>query len=299
MPDAEIPKFRVSNEGEPIPPVDPEDLKRVWKIKPGDKKAMLAERARDQNHSAISKRCWMIRVLTGRGFNKGQLLAPWQHGEELDDTVFRLAATFPIRPLRQHVYQLPGDSLSGFDPNAFVEKLGQETGISHTWEPVLAVLPEDGGCSYVTHRITAGGQVPRDPEAAKEALKKRIEEGPSEREAKQAAQELLWAVWSKCQPNISRPSPNHVQYDVPVIAMRFADFAIDNIDLALEFVSRRYDGGKRDQLTVVLELERRATWGDDLECSVCQRLMRDHSDQEMTHCSRALPPGTRLFRFRT
>lgn len=130
-------------------------------------------------------------------------------------------------------------------------------------------------------------------------MKKRITEGPSEREAKQVARELLWAVWSKCQPNISRPSPNHVQYDVPVIAMRFADFAIDNIDLALEFVSRRHDGGKRDQLTVVLELERRATWGDDLECSVCQRLMRDHSDQEMTRCSQALPPGTRLVRFRT
>ena len=53
MPDAEIPQFRVSNEGDPIPPVEPEDLKRVWKIKPGDKEAMLAERARDQNHSAI------------------------------------------------------------------------------------------------------------------------------------------------------------------------------------------------------------------------------------------------------
>jgi len=127
-------------------------------------------------------------------------------------------------------------------------------------------------------------------------MKKRITEGPSEREAKQVARELLWAVWSKCQPNISRPSPNHVQYDVPVIAMRFADFAIDNIDLAREFV---FGKSGRDRLTIVLELERRTTWGEDLECSVCQRLMRDHSDQEMTRCSQALPHGTRLHRLRT
>lgn len=311
MSDAETPQFRVSNEGDPIPSVDPEDLKRNWKIKPGDKEAMIAERARDLNHSAIQKRCWMIRALTGIGFNKGQLLAPWQRGTELDDAVFRLAATFPIRPLRQHVYQVPGDSLSGFDPNAFVEKLVEETGVSHTWEPVLARIPEGSGCTYVTHRVAFKGQGPQDPEAAKEALKKLIESGPSEREATHDARELLWAVWSKCQPNLSRPSrkipdglpamivANHYEHAAMGVAMLFADFAIDNIDLAREFVGGRYGREGRDQLTIVLELERRATWGDDLECSVCQRLMREHSDEEMTRCSQALLPGTTLYRFRT
>jgi hypothetical protein len=81
--------------------------------------------------------------------------------------------------------------------------------------------------------------------------------------------------------------------------MHFADFAIDNVDLAREFVSRIYDGEGRDRLTIVLELERRATWGDDLECSVCQRLMREHSDEEMTRCFQAVPPGTTRYRFRT
>jgi hypothetical protein len=38
----ETPQFRVTNEGEPIPPVDPKDLKRNWKIRPGDKEAIMA-----------------------------------------------------------------------------------------------------------------------------------------------------------------------------------------------------------------------------------------------------------------
>ena len=59
---------------------------------------------------------------------------------------------------------------------------------------------------------------------------------PSEREAKHAARELLWAVWSKCQPNLSRASGNH-ELHVSSVAWHFADFAIDNIDLAREFVS--------------------------------------------------------------
>jgi hypothetical protein len=275
MPDAETPRFRVSNEGEPYPSVDPEDLKRVWKIQPGDKQAWIAERARDLNHSAISKRCWMIRVLADKPV---QLLAPWQRGTELDDAVFRLAATFPIRPLRQHTYHLAGDSHYGFDPNAFVQKLIEETGIPHVWEPVPATVT--GGCGYTFIRVGSGTTTfPPPPD--------------SEREIRQKIRELLWAVWSKCQPNISRPSPNHVEYDVPVIAMQFAEFAIDNNDLAREFIS-----GSGDRLTTVLQLERNATWGD-LECTVCQRPMQEHSDEEMAHCRQSVQPGKSPFRWRT
>lgn len=251
MPDAETPQFHVSNEGEPFPPVDPEDLKRVWKIQPGDKEAWNAERARGLDSAlAIQRRCWMIKVTAG--FNHRQLLAPWQHGGELDDAVFRLAATFPIRPLRQHLYKVPGDSVWGFDPNAFVQKLVEETGISHTWEPVLARLPEGSSvCTYEKVRIFRG---PRDPEAVKEARKEAQKAGPSEREVKLDARQLLWAVWSKCQPNLSRTSGNH-QIHVEIVAWNFADFVIDNIDLAIEFVSRKSAGR---QLVILSELERRA-----------------------------------------
>ena len=299
MSDANTPQFRVSNEGEPIPPVDPEELKRRWSIR-NQRLTCEVRRAvqgQESDSIAIAHRLRMVNMLA-ESFNHGQLLAPWKRGEELDDAVFRLAATFPIWPLRQHVYKVAGDSLSGFDPNAFVEKLVEETGISHTWEPVLARIPEGAlTCSYVTYRATFRGQGSSDPEAAKEALKKRMAGEISEREVKQEARALLWAVWSKCQPNLSRASGNH-EVHVASVAWHFADFAIDNIDLAREFVDDRHRGEGRTQLAVVLDLERRATWLD-LECSVCQRLMHQHSDEEMARCQQAVPPGTTLYRFRT
>jgi hypothetical protein len=244
MTDAEIPQFRIPNEGEPIPAVDPEDLKRNWKIQPGDKEALIAEWAQGLDNAAIGRRNGMIKRMTA--FNHGQLLAPWQHGAELDDAVFRVAATFPIWPLRQHVYKVPGDSMAGFDPNAFVEKLIEETGISHTWEPVLARIPEGSGvCSYFFIRVGSGRTTfPPQPD--------------SEHEVRQKISELLWAVWSKCHSNLCRPSPGHEPFHTAVIATRFADFAIDNVDLAREFVSHPAGGETRDRLTIVLELERRA-----------------------------------------
>jgi hypothetical protein len=281
MPEAETPQFRVSNEGDPIPPVDPEDLRRRWNTQQWDTEALIAERIREVDSSAIARRFYMLRMLS-QAFNKGQLLTPWQHRAELDDAVFRIAATFPIRPLRQDVYKVPGDEMWGFDPNAFVQKLIDETGISHVWEPVLTKMTK-GNCSYRTIRLGSGN--PQGPE-------------DTEREAKYEARQLLWAVWSKCQPNLSRLSPNHGEHDVPVIAMQFADFAIDNVALAREFVSPRNGGEHRDRLTMLLELERRATWGD-LECTVCQRLMYEHSDREMADCHNALPPGTTMYRFST
>ena len=284
MSDAETPQFRVSNEGEPIPPVDPEDLKRWWSIKPGDKEALIAA-SREANSAAVSKRCWMIKSLTT--FNDGQLLSPWQHGAELHDAVFRVAGSFPIRSLRQATYKVPGDSMWGFDPNGFVEKLIEETGISHTWKPVPVRIPEGSSIwTYSKIRETFKIQGPRDPAAA-----------PLEREAKQGARELLWAVWRKCQPNLSRASGNH-ELHVASVAWHFADFAIDNIDLAREFLDHMHHGEGRTALAVVLDLERRATWLD-LECSVCQRLMHQHSDEQRARCQQAVPPGATLYRFRT
>jgi hypothetical protein len=238
MSDTESSQFRVPNEGEPIPPVDPEDLRHRWNIKHEDREALIAAQIQEGDRTAaVWSRDRMIRMLT-ECFNHGQLLAPWQHGAELDDAVFRVAATFPIRPLHQHTYKVAGDEIYGFDPNAFIHKLIEETGISHVWEPIPATIPE-GAWSYSI--IRAGSGPPPD----------------SESETRHKIRELLWAVWSKCHPNLSRPSPKH-EHDTAVIAMLFADFAIDNVDLAREFVSHVASGETRDRLAILLELERRA-----------------------------------------
>ena len=268
MPDFRIRPFRVPNEGEPVPPVDPEELKRRWNTKRGDRVASLAAQLQEVDSSAVTHRFRMISSLTT--FNHGQLLAPWKHGEELDDAVFRLTATFPLRSLRQEMYKIRGDSTWGFDPNAFVQKLIEETGMSHTWKPVLARIPEDNtGFSYRTTRLGFGNQGPPGPE----------------RRAKLDARELLWAVWSKCRADLSRPSGKH-EADFMIKAMQYADFAIVNIDLARELVSKMHGGEGRPPLEIVLQLERNAVWLD-LECSTCQRLMREHSDDELSSCFEA------------
>ena len=90
MPDAETPQFRVSNEGEPVPPVDPEDLKRrrnTWKQHLTCDAARAAQ-SEEANSVAVTHRFRMVSSL--EGFNHGQLLAPWKHGEDLDDAVFRV-----------------------------------------------------------------------------------------------------------------------------------------------------------------------------------------------------------------
>ena len=181
----------------------------------------------------------------------------------------------------------------GFDPNAFVEKLIEETGISHTWKPVLVTVPE-GSCPFVIGRVSysfgnQGPPAPPDPKADEEVFKKYLV-ADSVRYAKHDARELLWAVWSKCQPNLSR-SGNEEHRLALGVTMLFVDFVMDNIDLAREFVSSRHSGETRDQLAILSELERRAQWLD-LECPTCHRLLRDHSDDGMVKCFQALPPGS-------
>ena len=41
-------------------------------------------------------------------------------------------------------YMIAGDEYFGFDPNAFVQRLIEETGISHVWEPVATKVLEGG-----------------------------------------------------------------------------------------------------------------------------------------------------------
>src|SRR5215470_5329790 len=52
MPDGYIPRFKAYKEGEPIPPVDPEDLRRRWNIKAGDGEASIAASIQDRDSAA-------------------------------------------------------------------------------------------------------------------------------------------------------------------------------------------------------------------------------------------------------
>ena len=140
MADTDIPKFETYAEGEPIPPVDPEDIKRFWHVKPpwcsgNDVQSACSPGA---DVAAVFRRWGMIGTLTIH-----KLLTPWQHGEELDDAVFRIAATLPLHEVTDHSYMIPGDEHFGFDPNAFVQRLVEETGIAHEWEPVATKVGGD------------------------------------------------------------------------------------------------------------------------------------------------------------
>jgi hypothetical protein len=238
MPHAEIPNFSVRKEGEPIPPVDAEDLRRRWNIRPPwPSEALLSADSHEADSSAVSRRDGIIRTLID--LNQGQLLAPWRRGEELDGAVFRVASTFPMWALRQGVYKIAGDEKFGFDPNAFVQRLIEETGISHVWEPIPTRIPE-GHYTFGFTRATFKGQGPPDPE----------------REAKRCARDVLWDVWSR-YVNLHLSQDDRETF-AHIVAILFADFVIDNVDLVRELTSL-FNGGRSAQpFAVLTELERRA-----------------------------------------
>lgn len=238
---ADLPK-----EGESIPSVDPDDLRRRWNIKaPGTCEASQAERSDGVNHWAVSRRDGMIRMLGH--FNQGQLLAPWRRGEELDDAVFQIAATFPIRVWQHRVYKIAGDELYGFDPNAFVEKLIAETGISHTWVPIPTRVPE-GTYVFSFMRVTLKDKATPDPR------RPFVDEG----EARHHAREVLWDAWSKyfqLQPSERIDKEMHARS----VANLFADFVIDNADLAQQLIAAFMGHGESAELfAILIELEQRA-----------------------------------------
>jgi|SRR5215472_79197 len=101
--------------GRPIPSVDPEELKSRWNDKErrscsAVKPSAISQEEREK--SAAIRRHGMIRILVH--FNHGQLLVPWQHGADLDDAVFRIAADAVVA---HRVYKLGGEDIFGFDPN--------------------------------------------------------------------------------------------------------------------------------------------------------------------------------------
>jgi hypothetical protein len=243
MADTDIPKFKNYAEGEAIPPVDPKDIKRFWKLKPpwGPGNDVQSACSPGADTAVVYRRWDMIQTLTI--YN---LLTPWHHGEDLDDAVFQIAATFPLRELKHKPYMITGDERFGFDPNAFVQRLVEGTGIAHVWEPVATKIAEGGRC-YSFTSVDFTGQAPNP-----------------EREAKRQARELVWHIWKRFSPSLDQVlSHRDKEHASEVVATFFADFLIDNFDLVrqVEDSFRAGHGGAghgASPLDPLDELERRA-----------------------------------------
>ena len=149
--------------------------------------------------------------------------------------MFRIAATFPLHEVTIKPYMIPGDEYFwfGFDPNAFVQRLIEETGISHVWELIPTKVPEGGrGSAFPTFE----GQDPK-------------------REAKRQTRELVWAIWKRFSP-----SRDQLTADSDIVAILFADFLMNNMDLVSQ-VEAEFTGARRGDLNPLMELERRAQRG--------------------------------------
>ena len=233
--DANIPNFRPYAEGEPIPLVDPEDIKRVWRQMFSSGFEDLHEAYRPgADPSAILRRCAIVQTLSCL-----KVLTPWQHGEELDDAVFRVAAIFPIREFWPKDYRVAGDERFGFDPNGFMRRLVEETGISHVLELIPTRVPE-GQRGYSTVSATFRGQGPPDPE----------------QEAKRQARELMWQIWIRFA-NLGDLLPLRDRATVSRTAFLFDHFVTRNLDLLRE-VEAGLMPGKFVRDAILIEVERRA-----------------------------------------
>jgi 8-oxo-dGTP pyrophosphatase MutT (NUDIX family) len=231
--DASFPNFKTYAEGEPIPPVDPEELKRRWSIKPPwTAEALQAAWCHELDCTAVSRRTGMVRTLIIY-----KLLEPWQHGDELDDAVFRVAATFPVRERCHKSYMIPGGEYFGFDPNALVQRLIEETGISHVWEPVATKVPE-GGRALITWSVPS-----MNPE----------------RKAENQARQILWEMWKRFSPSLDEiVSHSDKEHAAQVVATFFANFLLDNIDLVRQLEAAFKEPQSIPLDPILSELERRA-----------------------------------------
>src|SRR5579862_5878204 len=246
MANASIHNFKTYAEGEPVPPVDPAELKRRWKIEiPWTREALEAAWQLAADISAGSNRDGMIRMLVR--YNQGHLLAPWRHGEELHEAVFRIAASFPLRYLGPNHYMIAGDERFGFDPNAFVQRLIEETGISHVWKPVQTKIPEGGRCFFIWKssrpNANVGERLPT-----------------TEREAKAKARQVLWYLWKRFSPSGQSLSKKELPTEVvsEMAATSFAEFLLNNIDLVRQLEDAFMDPQHVPSDPILSELERRS-----------------------------------------
>jgi hypothetical protein len=243
MTNADTPNLRTYAEGDPIPPVALEDIKRCWHLKPpwrpGNDHQSACSAGADV--AAVYRRWRMINTLTTL-----ELLTPWQHAEELDDAVFRVGASFPLHAIAYKRYKIPGDELYGFDPNAFVQQLIVETGISHVWESVRTKIPEGGRC-FGTSRILS--RVPNPGERVP----------PTEREAKSQARQVLWDIWKRFSPSLDQLlAASDKEEAAHTVATFFANFLLDNVGLVRQLEDAFRDLGSVTLDPILSELERKA-----------------------------------------
>jgi len=229
-----LPAPRFYKEDVLIPPVGPDDLRRVWSVKPPwtrDSRKEACSPGADV--SAVVRRSQMIRTLTTL-----KLLTPWTHNEQLDEAVFRLAATFPLHEMRYRSYKIPGDEHYPFDPNAFVESLVKETGIAHVWEKVPTKVSEGGRC-FVTS-----------------SLGYRVKVEYPGREARSKTRQLLWAIWTRFA-GFDELLADPEEPNLRLAAILFDDFLIANTDLIQQVVAafRKSEGVG---IGLLMEVEQRA-----------------------------------------
>jgi len=117
------------NSGEPVPDVDPEDLKTIWQLArdvqarhPGQNVATGLELVKavckpGANVQAVGYRSSMIWLLNQFGQER---LAPWVKDEQVSDAVFRTMATIPM----EWVGHTPREGLP-FDVEEFFSRLSQ------------------------------------------------------------------------------------------------------------------------------------------------------------------------------
>ncbi len=113
--------LKAAEEGAVIPPVDEHDLKclhelcvqRAKRYVGKDGAVSLELMSRACNPAANLPAVWLRHTQLRALFRQG-LLANWQHGSELDDAVFRLAANFPIDGME-------------LDQEAFLRQLREKT----------------------------------------------------------------------------------------------------------------------------------------------------------------------------
>ena len=217
-----------------VPAVDPEDLKRVWNVKPPWTEDWYKDAYRPgADVTAVAWRRHMINTLVTI-----KLLVPWTHEDTLDDAVFRLAASFPLHEHQSIEYQIPGDELWGFDPNAFAQRMVEETGVAHVWEPVVTKVSEGGRGYGFTFGILRG------------------ETRDLDRDARSKTRQLLWNLWQRFS-GIESANMLQDREHLSVVSVLFEDFLIANTEL----VQRVVDGLRQDGYVgkdLLMEIERRA-----------------------------------------
>ena len=163
-------------------------------------------------------------------YDHSKLLAPWKHGEELDHAVFRITATFPLQFVTYHSYPMLGDYLWAFDVNAFIQRLIEEMGIAHIWEPIQIRAPEGMRC-FATEDVLQS----KDPEIT----------------AKHNTRQLLWIIWERCSGSDLKDHP-------AALAGNFDDYLIENLDLVREVEASFRTDEFGPSMEVLQQLEQRA-----------------------------------------